>query len=236
MIEEGFGTFLKGLREQKGLSLRDVADLCNFSAAYLSTLERGTTKTGRIVKASPDVLRELSLTYDYPFAVLMQKAGFGDIYTQGTSFAAPMIAKEVTDRYNFSTLTESVGDRIIYLLDDKGLTIQDLVNNLRLTIHSEEDIAFIDFEYEYIQRVIDGHIKPDIELILALSNFFNVSCDWLIKGREFVNNDQLIAPSVIGKKAIEFMNIMNQAAQQIKELSKDDPVMEKIIKETNINK
>ncbi|WP_342421874.1 helix-turn-helix transcriptional regulator [Paenibacillus sp. FSL E2-0178] len=58
--EQKFGTFIKNLRESKRLSLRDVADICFFSPAHLSNLERGQSTSGRTVKATPEVIKELS--------------------------------------------------------------------------------------------------------------------------------------------------------------------------------
>lgn len=66
-----FGKYLKLLREQKGLRIRDVEKLSDISNAYLSYLENG--KRGM---PSPEILQKLAPIYQVPYKDLLQKAGY----------------------------------------------------------------------------------------------------------------------------------------------------------------
>jgi len=68
-----FGKYLKQLREDKGLSLRDVEEKTKnqVSNAYLSQVENG-----KISQPSPSILHALSTVYDDPYEKLMIEAGY----------------------------------------------------------------------------------------------------------------------------------------------------------------
>src|SRR5206468_11300486 len=67
------GALLAGLREAKGLSLREVEGAADkaVSNAYLSQLENG-----KIRKPSPNVLYSIATVYGVPYDALMEKAGY----------------------------------------------------------------------------------------------------------------------------------------------------------------
>lgn len=69
---------------------------------------------------------------------------------------------------------ETLGERIAYLRNKHNLTQRQLMNQLKIDNLSR---------YERNER------RPSIDTIIAIANFFNVSTDWLLLGREFVNDD-----------------------------------------------
>jgi len=66
-----FGTYLKSLREAKGLSLRDVEEASGISNAFVSQLE-----SGKVKHPSPIKLYKLAETYGVPYEALMERAGY----------------------------------------------------------------------------------------------------------------------------------------------------------------
>lgn len=66
-----FGTYLKKLRKQKGLSLKQVERAADVSNAYVSLIERGLRPPPH-----PDILLRLAHVYDRPVQELMVEAGF----------------------------------------------------------------------------------------------------------------------------------------------------------------
>lgn len=68
-----FGEFLKGLRDKRRMSLRDVERECGVANSYLSQIEKGERPA-----PSPDILRRLAKAYNVPARYLMEQAGFLD--------------------------------------------------------------------------------------------------------------------------------------------------------------
>ncbi len=70
--EQGeFGLYLKGLRLQRNLSLREAAEKAGVSNPYLSLIERGLRKAPH-----PNILRGLAAAYGVEFNMLMKIAGY----------------------------------------------------------------------------------------------------------------------------------------------------------------
>jgi transcriptional regulator with XRE-family HTH domain len=73
MIKPGnktFGALIKELREGKKLSLREMEDKSGISNAYISQVENGQIK-----RPSPNFLHKMSEVLDYPYELLMERAG-----------------------------------------------------------------------------------------------------------------------------------------------------------------
>jgi len=66
-----FGHYLKRLRQSKGLTQKELAELSGFSNAEISKIESGERK-----KPSPDLLKAVAPYLDVPYEVLMTKAGY----------------------------------------------------------------------------------------------------------------------------------------------------------------
>lgn len=69
--ESPLGPYLKGARERRCLSLRDVEIAAGVSNAYLSQIE-----SGRIRQPSPAILSKLSAFYNVSYADVMKLAGY----------------------------------------------------------------------------------------------------------------------------------------------------------------
>jgi transcriptional regulator with XRE-family HTH domain len=67
------GDRLRELRNQAGLSLRDVERMHGINSGYLSQLERN-----EIARPTPAVLQKVAAAYDEPVGVLMRWAGYVD--------------------------------------------------------------------------------------------------------------------------------------------------------------
>lgn len=65
------GSFLRGGRERRSLTLRAVEQATGVSNAYLSQLE-----SGKIRQPSPLVLHKLAELYEIPYTLLLQQAGY----------------------------------------------------------------------------------------------------------------------------------------------------------------
>lgn len=66
------GKYLKKLRAELGLSLRDVASRCKLTPGYISKIENGL-----IIKTiGIETLVNLSKAYDIPPEVILQESGF----------------------------------------------------------------------------------------------------------------------------------------------------------------
>jgi HTH-type transcriptional regulator, competence development regulator len=66
-----FGDYFRKLREEKGLTLRDVERETQVSNAYLSQLE-----SEKIKQPSPTTLHKLAGFYGVSYALLMEKVGY----------------------------------------------------------------------------------------------------------------------------------------------------------------
>lgn len=67
------GEFIEHLRKEKGMSMRQVAELANISHTEVKRIEDGVRK-----QPSPQVLRFLAKALDTPYEELMELAGYID--------------------------------------------------------------------------------------------------------------------------------------------------------------
>lgn len=68
-----FGEYLRSLREEQRLSLRDVAAKTGVSISYITQIEHGKRKA-----PGPEVLKRLALSYNVPVRDLLKAAGYLD--------------------------------------------------------------------------------------------------------------------------------------------------------------
>lgn len=69
-------------------------------------------------------------------------------------------------------MAQHIGERIKFLREKKSLTKEELGNMLKL--HSST-----------IGRIEKGSVYPNIQSLIKISQYFNVSCDWLLLGHNF---------------------------------------------------
>ena len=68
-----FGDYLRSLREQQKMSLREVAAKTGVSVSYITQIENGRRKA-----PGPDVLKKLAPAYNVPVRDLLKAAGYMD--------------------------------------------------------------------------------------------------------------------------------------------------------------
>jgi transcriptional regulator with XRE-family HTH domain len=68
---DNFGDYLRNLRVEKRLSLREVEQQSGVSNSYLGLIERGQRPI-----PSADILKKLAPVYDVPFRDLLMAAGY----------------------------------------------------------------------------------------------------------------------------------------------------------------
>ncbi len=66
-----FGAYMRTLRKQRGLTLKQVEKAAQVSNAYVSQIERGLRKPPH-----PDILNRLAAVYQVPARELMVQAGY----------------------------------------------------------------------------------------------------------------------------------------------------------------
>jgi len=70
-MDDNFGKYLKDLRNNQKLSLRDVEAKGGISASYLAQIEQGRRRP-----PGPDILKRLAPVYDVPVRDLLKAAGY----------------------------------------------------------------------------------------------------------------------------------------------------------------
>lgn len=83
-------------------------------------------------------------------------------------------------------MKDSIGDRVRFLRLKKGLTMEMLAETLKIPIVNENGNVS---DYKHVTKATIGNLennrnKPNIDLIIAISDYFNVSTDWILKGQE----------------------------------------------------
>lgn len=68
---EEFGSYLKRLRNEHGLSLRDVEAKAGVSSSYMAQIEHGRRRP-----PGPDILKRVAPVYDVPLRDLLKAAGY----------------------------------------------------------------------------------------------------------------------------------------------------------------
>lgn len=102
------GVFLRTLRKNKGLTLREVSDRSGISHPYLSQLE-----TGKNENPSKEVLRKLSEVYNYSYGDLLQMAGYLDDM-QKASDKLSQAMESITNLYPLLVLGQGINVPLKY--------------------------------------------------------------------------------------------------------------------------
>lgn len=128
------GDFLKSLREEKKLSLREAAKKSGLSHSYINSLELGRhPKTKVPINPSPESLKRLSDAYNYPYPILMKVAG----YIRDTE---PLIEEEM-EKHELLELIKKY--KIIDLSDNKLLDISMFYGDMELTMEEKKEFMAI---------------------------------------------------------------------------------------------
>lgn len=91
MTPKEMGAYLKKIREEKGLSTREVYELSKVSNSYLSLVENGHRR------ASAVVLKKLASVYNVDYLDLYVKAGCADLaeYEKAEKLKSSISLKEL---------------------------------------------------------------------------------------------------------------------------------------------
>lgn len=79
-MAESFGTFLRDLRKNKQITIRDLAAASGVSATYITNIENGKRST-----PSPAILKKLSEPLEIDYEFMMIRAGF---FTENNTFVS----------------------------------------------------------------------------------------------------------------------------------------------------
>lgn len=104
---------LKKIREEKGLSLREVAKRSGLSHSYINSLEKGEhPNTKAPINPTPDILKRLAAAYNYDYIDLMEAAGY-------------VVVEDEKDRLEAS-ISESEIERVIREAEEHyGVSLRD---------------------------------------------------------------------------------------------------------------
>jgi transcriptional regulator with XRE-family HTH domain len=82
---------------------------------------------------------------------------------------------------------KTLGERIKHLRIQKGLSMDGLRSALAIPMQEEDEelIAFVKISTATISNLENNKHKPTSDIVVALSRFFKVSCDWILTGKEF---------------------------------------------------
>lgn len=104
-------------------------------------------------------------------------------------------------------------ERILYLMKINGVNAKQLTTELEISSSS-------------ITEWKKGKAKPSTEAIIKLSNYFNVSCDYILNGKDFFEIDELQKEllNLFDKMDINEKNMILERARTIIELKEKNNV------------
>ncbi|PYY28321.1 helix-turn-helix domain-containing protein [Paenibacillus illinoisensis] len=206
-LNNQFGEFLKELRSNKGWSLRKASEESGVSHTYIGMLEKGIN-----TNVSPEQLRKLADAYDQPYNLLMVRAGYKelkpetnvmelmDALQKSINAVKPletgMDSEEYFDsleqisiqepinewRISNKTPNETIGQRIKYVREKIGYTINDLSEVLTGRFKCTDYEIHKKYPPHYIQSVENGTEDPTSSFLIAFEEYLDVPIVWLLKG------------------------------------------------------
>ncbi|USK66269.1 transcriptional repressor LexA [Peribacillus frigoritolerans] len=149
-----FGSYLRKLRKERGLSIRRLEEMSGVSNAYLSQIENG--KRGL---PSPEILKKIYEPLDVGYTELMEKAGYISTSVKSELIPETIEALESTDA--LSELISNAGEYFISsVTDGNGVLKEDykeyLINEAqeRSKLDSEEVKEFFDEHPNNILQIL----------------------------------------------------------------------------------
>lgn len=103
----GFGQYLRGLRQRRNLSQRQLGRLAGVSAAYISEVERGVRGV-----PSPKILEKLARPLRVEYNELMRQAGYLKTEQEPSTFA-PKVDERYIDVTDIPEETRRVLEKIV---------------------------------------------------------------------------------------------------------------------------
>lgn len=89
----------------------------------------------------------------------------------------------ISEVYKMNT----IGKRVRFLRNQKCKTVNEVVNGVKIPLLNEngEEYGCKTLTKGTIGNLENDRNKPSVDLVVALSDYFNVSTDWILKGKEF---------------------------------------------------
>lgn len=121
-IEKKFGDFIKKLRKENNLTVRQLGEKTGISIAYLSQIENG--KRGL---PSPEILKKLHMPLGVTYDVLMEKAGY--ITPELKSNLVPETLKTIQNFEGINELVSNAADIFINSVTDENGLMKETFKN-----------------------------------------------------------------------------------------------------------
>ena len=194
------GEYIKEIREEKDLSINQLALYSNVSAAHISRIERG------LRAPSPDILKKISSALKVSYELLMTLAGYIEGKNINERLKENMIDVKATENSpdEANDIDNILGKRIKLLRTENGLTQEEFGKPYNL-------------KKSTISQYESGFSKPDDELKKRIVSDFNVSLDWLMGLTDirnpYSNNINTPSPKNLGKIISEYRQKNNLSLQ-----------------------
>lgn len=104
-VEQSFGSYLKALREKRGISINQLAQAADISGSQISRIENGLRGVPK-----PATIRKIAEALDSPYEDMMSQAGY---LNPDESHAAELQAPEwatYKDKRDFKKMLEDDGE------------------------------------------------------------------------------------------------------------------------------
>ncbi|WP_339198476.1 helix-turn-helix transcriptional regulator [Paenibacillus sp. FSL P4-0176] len=110
----------------------------------------------------------------------------------------------------------TIGKRVRFLRDQKCKTVSEVINGVKIPLYDEngEEYGCKTLTKGTIGNLENDRNKPSIDLVIALSNYFDVSTDWLLKGKEY--GEQLMNTEHVDTKHL-INNAKKEVIQELEE-------------------
>lgn len=148
---------LKQIRKYFHMTQEEFAEMIGINRAHYSRMESGSSNI------TDKILKRISLKFNISMD-----------YLKGITDEEPEHHPDINRNVVYNLPAIRIGKRMKELREARGLDINDLVDALEVT-------TGIYSQYE------QGNMLPDIEILIRLSYFYNVSADWLLGVTEKTN-------------------------------------------------
>lgn len=98
---------------------------------------------------------------------------------------------------------KTIGQRVRHLRQQKEISMDELAKSIRIPVMDGELTMHRSTTSATISNIENDKNNPSAEIIIALSNFFKVSTDWILTGKEFEHKDLSLMDAVMDE-AVEY--------------------------------
>ncbi|WP_440118378.1 helix-turn-helix domain-containing protein [Paenibacillus sp. QZ-Y1] len=210
-LNNKLGDLLKNSRLQREWSLRTAGEESGVSHTHIGKLEKGV-----VPKPAPEQLKKLANAYDLSYNMLMLMAGYKEEVQVPEQFIDDMysVINDVEEYDNFvgddyynslekisidepnqeilmfsEERQETIGDRIKQLREVDDYSISDLSDRMTGKQLNHDFTVFTKYSPKYIEEVETGKEDASISFLVAVSDFFKVSIDWIITGKDYTSKE-----------------------------------------------